>query len=102
MRDRCPGVVHAVGVIWLVLLLCLPLSAPAGRSPRLAPRRPAPAGKPQPVWLMVPSGVIVVLVAGALRQSFGISLAPIPLDLDIARQVSGLVMAVQAPIFGVF
>ncbi len=54
------------------------------------------------VRLMVASGVIVVLVAGGLRQSFGIFLTPITLDLDIGRQVFGLVMAVQALIFGVF
>jgi MFS family permease len=51
---------------------------------------------------MVASGVAVVLVAGGLRQSFGIFLAPVTLDLDIGRQVFGLVMAVQALIFGVF
>jgi MFS family permease len=54
------------------------------------------------VRLMVASGVAIVLVAGGLRQSFGIFLAPVTLDLDIGRQVFGLVMAVQALIFGIF
>jgi MFS family permease len=54
------------------------------------------------IWTMVASGVAIVLVAGGLRQSFGIFLAPITLDLDIGRQVFGLVMAVQALVFGVF
>ena len=54
------------------------------------------------LWLIVASGVAVVLVAGGLRQSFGIFLAPVSLDLEISRQAFGLVMAVQAVIFGIF
>ncbi len=51
---------------------------------------------------MVASGVVVVLVAGGLHQSFGIFLRPVTLDLEIGRQVYGLVIAFQALIFGLF
>ena len=53
-------------------------------------------------WLMVVCGVLVVLIGGGLRQAFGVFLRPISVDLEIGRQVFGLVIAAQALIFGVF
>ena len=52
-------------------------------------------------WLMVLCGVVVVLVAGGLRQSFGVFLRPVSLDLQIGREVFGLVIAIQALLYGV-
>ena len=52
-------------------------------------------------WLMVLCGVVVVLVAGGLRQAFGVFLRPVSLDLQIGREVFGLVIAVQALLYGV-
>ncbi|MGZ0189667.1 MAG: MFS transporter [Alphaproteobacteria bacterium] len=49
---------------------------------------------------MIVCGVIIVLIAGGLRQSFGVFLKPITLDLDIGRQVFGSAIAIQALLFG--
>lgn len=50
--------------------------------------------------LMIICGIAIVLVTGGLRQSFGVFLKPISLDLDIGRQMFGLVIASQALLFG--
>jgi MFS family permease len=50
--------------------------------------------------IMIACGVIIVLIAGGLRQSFGVFLKPITLDLDIGRQVFGSAIAIQALLFG--
>lgn len=50
---------------------------------------------------MIACGVIIVLFAGGLRQSFGVFLNPVSVDLEIGRQVFGLVIASQALLFGV-
>ena len=55
----------------------------------------------QRAWTMVICGVVIVLVSGGLRQSFGIFLRPVTLDLAIGREVFGLVIAVQALLYGV-
>ena len=52
------------------------------------------------VWLMVACGVLIVLVSGGLRQSFGIFLAPVADGLAIGRETYGLVIALQALIYG--
>jgi MFS family permease len=51
--------------------------------------------------IMIACGIVIVLFAGGLRQSFGIFLKPISVDLDIGRQMFGLVVATQALLFGV-
>jgi len=51
--------------------------------------------------IMIACGIVIVLLAGGLRQSFGIFLKPISIDLDIGRQIFGLVVATQALLFGV-
>ncbi|MFT5392208.1 MAG: MFS family permease [Gammaproteobacteria bacterium] len=45
-------------------------------------------------------GVMIVFVAGGLRQSLGLFLRPVTLDLEVGRQVFGLVLALQALLFG--
>ncbi|NKB58059.1 MAG: MFS transporter [Alphaproteobacteria bacterium] len=52
-------------------------------------------------WIMVVCGVLIVMVGGGLRQAFGVFLRPVALDLDIGRQLFGLVIAAQALIYGV-
>jgi MFS family permease len=51
--------------------------------------------------IMIACGVLIVLFAGGLRQSFGVFLNPVSIDLGIGRQVFGLVIASQALLFGV-
>ena len=53
------------------------------------------------LWIMVLCGVLIVLASNGLRLTFGIFLRPISLDLDISRQVFGLVIASQTLLFGV-
>lgn len=52
-------------------------------------------------WIMLIFGVAIVLVTGGLRQSFGVFLRPVTLDLDIGRQTFGLIIATQALIYGI-
>jgi MFS family permease len=51
---------------------------------------------------MLLCGVLIVLASNGLRLTFGIFLRPISVDLDIGRQVFGLVIAVQTLLFGLF
>lgn len=55
---------------------------------------------PRQTIIMIACGVVIVLFAGGLRQSFGVFLDPISVDLDFGRQVFGLVIASQALLFG--
>jgi len=55
---------------------------------------------PRQIIFMIACGVVIVLFAGGLRQSFGVFLNPISIDLDFGRQVFGLVIASQALLFG--
>ncbi|MBT7757569.1 MAG: MFS transporter [Rhodospirillaceae bacterium] len=52
------------------------------------------------LWIMVLCGVLIVLASNGLRLTFGIFLRPISVDLDISRQVFGLVIATQTLLFG--
>ncbi len=52
-------------------------------------------------WIIVICGVVIVMIGGGLRQSFGVFLRPVALDLEIGRQLFGLVIAAQALIYGV-
>ena len=52
------------------------------------------------LWIMVAFGVLIVLIAGGLRQSFGVFLLPVTTDLQIGREVFGLVIAIQALVYG--
>ena len=53
------------------------------------------------VYFMIFCGVLIVLICGGLRQSFGVFLRPVSLDLEIGREMFGLVIAAQALIYGV-
>lgn len=53
------------------------------------------------VYFMIFCGVLIVLICGGLRQSFGVFLRPVSLDLGIGREMFGLVIAAQALIYGV-
>jgi predicted MFS family arabinose efflux permease len=46
------------------------------------------------------TGVICLILAMGIRQSFGIFLAPIAMDLDVGRQVFGLAIAWQNLLWG--
>lgn len=52
-------------------------------------------------WIMVICGVAIVMIGGGLRQSFGVFLRPVALDLEIGRQLFGFVIAAQALIYGI-
>ena len=52
--------------------------------------------------VMIACGVAIVLLAGGLRQAFGVFLNPVTLELDLSRQFFGLVIASQALLFGLF
>jgi MFS family permease len=54
------------------------------------------------IVMTIACGVVIVLFAGGLRQSFGVFLNPISIDLDMGRQIFGLVIASQALLFGIF
>jgi len=45
-------------------------------------------------------GVVIVLLAGGLQRSLGVFLTPVSEDLDLGREVFGLVIAVQVLVFG--
>ena len=49
---------------------------------------------------MLLCSIIIVLIANGFRQTFGIFLLPVAADLDISRQAFGLVVAIQALLFG--
>ena len=49
---------------------------------------------------MLLCGVLVVLATNGLRQTFGIFLRPISIDLDISRQMFGFVIAFQTLLSG--
>ena len=51
---------------------------------------------------MLLAGVLIVLVGNGLRLTFGIFLRPVSLDLEVGRQVFGLVIALQTLLFGLF
>ena len=49
---------------------------------------------------MLLCGIVIVLVENGLRQTFGIYLRPVVAGLDISQQAFGLVIAIQALLFG--
>jgi predicted MFS family arabinose efflux permease len=46
------------------------------------------------------AGIVCLITAMGIRQSFGIFLAPIAMDLEVGRQVFGLAIAVQNLLWG--
>ena len=51
-------------------------------------------------WIMVLAGAVVVTLSMGVRQSFGLFLAPMGLDLNIGREAFGLAVAIQNLLFG--
>jgi predicted MFS family arabinose efflux permease len=52
-------------------------------------------------WIMILTGAIIVTLSMGVRQSFGLFLRPVGLDLGIDRQTFGFVIAAQNLLFGV-
>ena len=52
------------------------------------------------IYIMLLCSIAIVLIANGFRQTFGIFLLPVAADLDISRQAFGLVVAIQALLFG--
>ena len=50
---------------------------------------------------MLICGVLIMLASNGLRLTFGVFLRPISMDLEVGRQVFGLVIAVQTLLYGV-
>ena len=70
-----------------------------------SPSEPNPKAKPpisQKLWIMLICGVLVVLIGNGVRLTFGILLKPIAFDLEISRETFGLVIAMQALLYGAF
>ena len=51
-------------------------------------------------WLVVVCGAVIVTLTMGARQSFGLFLRPIAMDIDIGREVFGLAIAIQHLLFG--
>lgn len=51
-------------------------------------------------WIMVLAGAVVVTLSIGVRQSFGLFLTPMGMDLNIGREAFGLAVAVQNLLFG--
>ncbi len=54
------------------------------------------------LWVMLICGVLVVLIGNGLRLSFGVFLRPISFELGVGRETFGLVIALQALLYGAF
>ncbi|MEN5169609.1 MFS transporter [Brevundimonas pondensis] len=62
---------------------------------------PAPAsGLSRRAWIMILTGAVIVTLSMGVRQSFGLFLRPVGLDLEIDRQTFGLIIAAQNLLFG--
>ncbi len=52
------------------------------------------------LWIMLLCGVLIMLAGNGLRLTFGVFLRPISMDLEIGRQIFGLVIAGQTLLYG--
>src|SRR3546814_18064178 len=50
--------------------------------------------------LVIAVGIVCLILTMGIRQSFGIFLTPLSIDLDIGRQAFGLAIAVQNLVWG--
>jgi predicted MFS family arabinose efflux permease len=55
---------------------------------------------PRKAKVVIGAGVVCLILAMGVRQSFGIFLTPIAMDLEVGRQVFGLAIAVQNLLWG--
>ena len=51
-------------------------------------------------WLVVVCGAVIVTLGMGVRQSFGLFMRPIAMDLGVGRDVFGLAIAIQHLLFG--
>ena len=52
------------------------------------------------LWLMVACGSLIVTIAMGVRQSFGLFIQPVGMDLNVGRDVMGLAIAISNLVFG--
>lgn len=52
------------------------------------------------VWIMILTGAVIVTLSMGVRQSFGLFLGPLGLELSVDRQTFGLIVAAQNLLFG--
>lgn len=52
------------------------------------------------VWIMILAGAVIVTLSMGVRQSFGLFLGPLGLELGVDRQTFGLIVAAQNLLFG--
>lgn len=60
----------------------------------------ASSGLSRRAWMMILAGAVIVTLSMGVRQSFGLFLRPMGMDLEIGRQTFGLVIAAQNLLFG--
>ena len=58
------------------------------------------SGLSRRAWIMILTGAVIVTLSMGVRQSFGLFLRPVGLDLEIDRQTFGLIIAAQNLLFG--
>lgn len=51
-------------------------------------------------WIMILAGALIVTLSMGVRQSFGLFLTPLGLELQVDRQTFGLIVAAQNLLFG--
>ena len=51
-------------------------------------------------WIMVVAGALVVTLSMGVRQTFGLFLTPLGLEMNISREAFGLAIAIQNLLFG--
>ena len=61
---------------------------------------PAEANLSRKAWIMILTGALIVTLSMGVRQSFGLFLGPIGMNLEIDRQTFGLVIAAQNLLVG--
>ena len=54
------------------------------------------------VWIMILAGATIVTLSMGVRQSFGLFLQPLGMELGVDRQTFGLIVAGQNLLFGLF
>lgn len=60
----------------------------------------APAQMSRRAWIMILTGATLVTLSMGVRQSFGLFLTPMGMELEINRQTFGLIIAAQNLLFG--
>ena len=57
---------------------------------------------PAAVWIVVVAGALIVSIGMGVRQTFGLFLTPMSVDLGIGRETFGFALAVQQIMWGAF